>query len=173
MDSKSETRDTKETKESKAEIFKLFSKLEKNKKKLLKDAEIHNLLKISLNSESENREPLLISSEVDFLYQVAWLLITLGYEKTYSFLNINWSDIFEDDIRKKITFRLPLLNNVQEKFLADLDVFQNTSHVEAGEKCRRCGSEQTISIVAQTRSCDEASTISIVCLECRFQWRAQ
>jgi DNA-directed RNA polymerase subunit M/transcription elongation factor TFIIS len=54
-----------------------------------------------------------------------------------------------------------------------MEVFKSKLEVSAGEKCKKCGSENTISISAQTRSADEAQTIKIQCLDCKFRWTSQ
>ncbi len=150
----------------------IFKNLKNNAKPIMTNPEIISLLNLQLGDEK-----LITMDYPDFVYEIVNLLIVIGYEQTFNFLNKDWTEIFGDtvnqsDIRKKILFRSPLLKNTQEKFISDLQIFENVS-VEAGEKCKRCGSEQTISTVKQTRSCDEAATIEITCLECRFHWRAQ
>lgn len=126
------------------------------------------------NLKFENGENILTLQDKNFLYEIIWMLTKVGYEKTYNFLSTNWEKIFgPQNIRKKILFENPLLAPAREQFDLYMEIFKSKIEVSAGEKCKKCKSENTISISAQTRSADEAQTIKIQCLECKFKWSAQ
>ena len=127
------------------------------------------------NLKFKNGENILSLQYKWFVYEIIWLLNKKGYEITYNYLNANWETFFgSHNIRKKMLFENPLMESTREKFLIDMEIFRKKSDLtEAGEKCKRCQSESTVSIEKQTRSCDEAVSISIWCQSCGFKWRAQ
>jgi DNA-directed RNA polymerase subunit M/transcription elongation factor TFIIS len=109
-----------------------------------------------------------------FVYEIVWLLKEVGFDKTYNFLSVDWEKVLgSNNIRKRMLFENPLLDRARDKFILDMDIFKTTVQVEAGEKCRKCGSEETISVVAYVRSLDEAPKISVSCLMCSHKWNAQ
>lgn len=126
------------------------------------------------NLRFSNGEPKLTLEDRNFVYEVTWILNTLGFDITYNFLTADWEKVFGlQNIRKKMLFENPLLDKNREKFILDLDIFRNVVKVEAGEKCKKCGSEETISVVSQQKKCDEIQQIKITCLFCRHKWNAQ
>lgn len=109
-----------------------------------------------------------------FVYEVVWLLNKVGYDKTYNFLSADWEKVLgKTNIRKKMLFENPLMEKAREKFVADMDFYKTKIEVEAGEVCKKCGSENTISIASQSRSSDEMQTIRCCCLACNRKWTAQ
>jgi DNA-directed RNA polymerase subunit M/transcription elongation factor TFIIS len=126
------------------------------------------------NLRFTNGESRLSLEDRNFVYEICWMLSSVGFDITYNFLSADWEKVFgSHNIRKKMLFENPLLEKNREKFILDLDVFRNTVQVEAGEKCKRCGSEETISVVSVTRACDEIQQIKITCLQCSHKWKAQ
>ena len=122
----------------------------------------------------ENGEFILTLEDRNFLYEIMWMLNEVGYDISYNFLSANWEKVLgSHNIRKKMLFENPLLEKARDKFKLDLDIYKTKVEVSAGEKCRKCGSIETISITKQTRSCDEAPTIKISCLSCKYRWTAQ
>jgi len=152
-------------------LIALLIGMKKEDGKLLVNKEQATLL---TNLKFSNGEPKLSFEDRNFLYEVVWMLNTLGFDITFNFLSADWEKVFgTQNIRKKMLFENPLLEKNREKFILDLDIFRNTAKVEAGEKCRKCGSEETISVVKQVRSCDEIQQIKITCLHCKHKWNAQ
>ena len=127
------------------------------------------------NLKFKNGENILSLQYKWFVYEIIWLLNKKGYEITYNYLNTNWETFFgSHNIRKKMLFENPLMESTREKFLIDMEIFRKqTDLVEAGEKCRRCQSDSTVSTEKQQKSCDESVNIYIFCLSCSFKWRAQ
>jgi DNA-directed RNA polymerase subunit M/transcription elongation factor TFIIS len=122
----------------------------------------------------KNGEAMLTMEDKNFIYETVWLLNKAGYTKTYNFLNAGWENILgSNNIRKKILFENPLLERQREKFLLDLDIYTTKVEVSAGEKCRKCGSTETIALERVARSGDEIIAISITCLMCKHHWKAQ
>ncbi len=127
-----------------------------------------------LSLKFSDGEPILTLEDRNFLYETVWLLNENGYDITYNFLSAGWEKVLGSyNIRKKMLFENPLLEKAKDKFNTDLNIYKTKVTVESGEKCRKCGSIETISISKQTRSCDEISTIKISCLNCKFRWTAQ
>lgn len=122
----------------------------------------------------KNGEAMLTMEDKNFIYEIVWLLNKAGYTKTYNFLSAGWENVLgSNNIRKKILFENPLLERQREKFLIDLEIYGSKVEVSAGEKCRRCGSVETISVMTQSRGCDEMSTVKVTCLACSYHWQAQ
>ena len=141
-----------------------------NSEELVSDSEAKTLSELKFKSG----ENILTFQDKNFLYEIVWLLDKVGYEKTYNFLSTDWEKVFgTQNIRKKMLFENPLLAPARDQFLLYMEVFKSKLEVSAGEKCKKCGSENTISISAQTRSADEAQTIKIQCLDCKFRWTSQ
>jgi len=139
-------------------------------KKFVSSEEAKNLSDLKFNSG----ESKLIKEHPYFNYEIIWLLKEVGYEKTYNFLSVDWEKILgEEDIRKKMLFENPLMRPSKDKFLLDMNIYKEKISVEAGEKCRKCGGAETISISKQTASADEQVSIKLRCLSCKFSWRAQ
>ena len=121
-----------------------------------------------------NGEYKLTLEDRNFVYEMVWLLNQVGFEKTFNFLSTDWEKVLgSHNIRKRMLFENPLMEKTRDKFILDMDIFKNSVEVEAGEKCRKCGSEETISVVLQLRSADEASSIKHVCLGCGKKWASQ
>lgn len=110
----------------------------------------------------------------NFVYEVVWMLNELGFDITYNFLSADWEKVFgSQNIRKKMLFENPLLEDVRKKFETDMNIYKDKIEVEAGEKCRKCQSTSTISLSKQIARADEQVALQIVCLDCRYKWRAQ
>ena len=138
--------------------------------KYVTEQEAKNLTELKF----ENGENKLSMKHPYFTYEIAWLLRETGYEKTYNFLSTNWEEVLgSEDIRNKMLFENPLMSPAKDKFIKDMNIYKEKITVEAGEKCKKCGSTETISVTKQTRSADEAATIKITCLSCKFRWSAQ
>lgn len=124
--------------------------------------------------EFSNGEKILSLDTTWFIYEISWILQQLGYDATVKYLSVDWMKTFgEHNIRKKMLFENPLLESSKEKMLADMTIYQNQADAEMGEPCKRCGSENTVSIGKQTRSADEAETIKVHCGSCGYKWIAQ
>lgn len=95
----------------------------------------------------------------------------------FSFLNNNWLKYFKgtnNEIRKKIIYLNPLLNNLKVDNLIDLDILKNQNISQEGiYSCRKCGSKETISIEKQVRSADEPATVLVSCIHCKHVFRIQ
>ena len=144
--------------------------IKKNGKSILTNDQARELSSLKFR-DGEYR---LTLEDRNFVYEIVWLLKEVGYEKTYNFLSADWEKVLgSHNIRKRMLFENPLLDRARDKFILDMDIFKTTVQVEAGEKCRKCGSEETISVTMQTRSADEASTIKHVCVACKNRWTSQ
>ena len=136
----------------------------------LKDNEIKNLTELKFI----NGEPILTLDDTNFLYEIVWLIKEKGYDIAYNFLSVDWEKVLgSEDIRKKMLFENPLMEKAKDKFYIDMNIYKTRVTVEAGEKCRKCGSTETISASKQTLSADEQATIKITCINCKFRWTAQ
>ena len=110
----------------------------------------------------------------NFIYEIMWLLKEVGFDKTYNFLSADWEKVLgSHNIRKRMLFENPLLDRARDKFILDMDIFKTQVQVEAGEKCRKCGSEETISVFEYLRSLDEPPVQRCSCVFCGNKWRAQ
>jgi DNA-directed RNA polymerase subunit M/transcription elongation factor TFIIS len=117
------------------------------------------------NLKFDNGEYRLTLEDRNFVYEIVWLLKEVGFDKTYNFLSTNWEKVLgSHNIRKRMLFENPLLDRARDKFILDMDIFKTQVQVEAGEKCRKCGSEETISVVSFIRSLDEPPRIAVKCL---------
>jgi len=111
-----------------------------------------------------------------FVFEVINMLNSLSYEQVYNFLSTDWETIFRgaSNLRKKILFENPLLSEAKEKLELDMEIFRNKVDVAKGAvDCKKCGSDETLSVEKQTRSSDEPMTIMVTCLQCGHKWRAQ
>ena len=138
----------------------------------------------------KNGESMLNMQHRWFVYEIIWLLNKVGYLPTYNYLTVDWEKVFGIDyniqtqsgyrsaadynIRKKMMFENPLMSPSKEKFAVDMEIYRNKADVvEGGEKCRRCQSESTYSVVSMNKKCDEMQTIRIWCSACGYRWTAQ
>ena len=122
----------------------------------------------------KNDEFILTMEDRNFLYEVVWMLNELGYDITYNFLSADWEKVLGSyNIRKRMLFENPLLDEARNKFDRDMNIYKTQVTVESGEKCRKCGSINTISITSYQRSSDEAPIIKIICLDCKYRWNTQ
>lgn len=136
----------------------------------LTDGEVKSLKELKFS----NGEPILTLEDRNFIYEIVWLIKEKGYDVAYNFLSADWEKVLGSyNIRKKMLFENPLLEKAKDKFYLDMNIYKTRVEVEAGEKCRKCGSTETISIEKQCRSADEAATIKITCINCKFRWTAQ
>jgi len=120
-------------------------------------------------------EPVLTLEDRPFVYEVVGLLNQLDYEIVYNFLSANWDKIFGTvpDIRKKIILDNPLLQGARDRLAMDMEVFRGKTDVAKGVLCKRCGSEETISVERQIRKSDEPVSIFCYCQACSYKWQAQ
>ena len=160
---------TKGTASSKGMVSTLLL-VKKNGKSILTNDQAKDLSSLKFR-EGEYR---LTLEDRNFVYEIMWLLKEVGYDKTYNFLSADWEKVLgSHNIRKRMLFENPLLDRARDKFILDMDIFKTQVQVEAGEKCKKCGSEETIAVVAYVRSLDEAPKISVRCLACSHKWNAQ
>ena len=111
-----------------------------------------------------------------FVYEIVNMLNTLDYVVVYNFLATNWESIFGSgpNLRKKILFENPLLSKSRDRLELDMEIFRSRVEVSKGAvDCKRCGSEETLSVERMTRSADEPMTIRVTCLQCKYKWTAQ
>ena len=142
----------------------------KNVSKEITAKEAQNLADLKFH----NGESKLSMKHSYFTYEILWLLKEVGYEKTYNFLSADWEKVLgEENIRKKMLFENPLMTPAKDKFILDMHIYKEQISVEAGEKCKRCGSVETISIAIQSRAADEAVNIKLYCVSCKLRWNAQ
>ena len=121
-------------------------------------------------------EPVLTLTHRYFVYEIVNMLNSLDFEVVYNFLAADWIKIFDNvhDLRKKLLFSNPLLEPSKEKLQLDMEIFRNKVDVAKGAvDCKRCGSEETLSVEKQQRSADEPMTIRVFCTQCKFKWTAQ
>jgi len=127
-----------------------------------------------LSLKFSDGEPILTLEDRNFLYETVWLLNENGYDITYNFLSAGWEKVLGSyNIRKKMLFENPLLEKAKDKFNTDLNIYKTKVTVESGEKCRKCGSVETISLTKYLRSADEPPIIKINCLSCKARWSIQ
>ena len=142
--------------------------LQKDGRSLVSQKEAQKLFNLTF----ENGEVML--DDTEFLYEISWLLNETDYDIVYNFLNAGWEKVLgSENIRQKILFQNPLMEPARNKFTSDMNIYKTRVEVEAGEKCRKCGSMETISLSLQQRSCDEMTSIKITCINCKFRWSAQ
>ncbi len=116
-----------------------------------------------------------------FIYEVVNLLNSLDYEVVFNFLSTDWETVFESapglpisNLRNKIMFENPLMDPAKERLALDMEIFRNRVDVQKGAvDCKKCGSDETISVEKQIRSADEPMTIRVTCLQCQHKWTAQ
>ena len=111
-----------------------------------------------------------------FIYEIVGMLSILDFPIVYNFLNAGWEKAFgaETDLRRKIIFENPLLEKSKDKLAMDMEIYRSKVEVTIGAfDCRKCHSQETLSVMSQTRSADEAATIKVTCLQCNHKWKAQ
>lgn len=90
-----------------------------------------------------------------------------GFDNVYSFLT---SKIW--NTRNEIFLSSPILENVRQKIRIDNELYRNKSEIVQGAlKCKKCGSEETLSAIVQVRGADEPATIFATCIACGNKWR--
>ena len=140
--------------------------------KLLTPNQVNDLMSLQFS----DGELMLTLEDRYFVYEVVNMVNSIGYDATYNFLSVDWIAVFGPvyDIRDKIILVNPLLEQAKMKQLMDLEVLTGQIEVSKGAvDCRRCGSEETISVERQQRAADEPMTIKVTCLQCRYKWTAQ
>ena len=135
----------------------------------------HNEAFSIISLKFDSGESILTMTDRYFTYEVINMIHELGFTIVYNFLNAGWEKIFGSvQLRKKILFENPLLEPAREKFALDMEIFRNRVDVTKGAvDCKKCGSEETISVEKQIRSADEPMTIRVTCLQCKHKWTAQ
>ena len=121
-------------------------------------------------------DPILTLEDRPFVYEIVNMIDKLGYDRVYNFLNVDWEKIVGPGagIRKRIIFENPLLDPSKERMEMDMEIFRSRVDVSKGAvNCKRCGSEETLSVEKQTRSADEPMTVRVRCLQCDYVWTAQ
>ena len=123
----------------------------------------------------QDGEDLLSLEYRPFVYEVVNLLNSLDYEIVYNFLAIDWEKLFgSHNIRDKIIFDNPLLQNERDKMEVDMEIYRGNIDVTQGAvDCERCGSSETLSVEKQSRSGDEMVSVKSTCLQCKFKWTVQ
>jgi len=124
----------------------------------------------------ERGDNILTLEDRPFVYEVVNMLYTLDYEIVYNFLNAGWEKVFGQsaNLRNKIIFENPLLSKAKDKMAMDMEIYRNKISVEVGAvNCKKCGSQETMSVEKQQRSSDEPMTIKVTCLQCNYKWTAQ
>jgi len=111
-----------------------------------------------------NNEPIVSLQDPSTLYEIINLLIYLGFDKTYSFLQ-------RVSHPTSIIFDSALMNPIHEKYFLDLDILKTKVKVTQGvTPCPRCGSREVIYVEVQTRSADEPMTVKFTCISCGKKW---
>ena len=160
---------TKSTGNNKVVVSTLLA-IKKNGKSILTNDQARELSSLKFR-DGEYR---LTLEDRNFVYEIVWLLKEVGYEKAYNFLSADWEKVLgSHNIRKRMLFENPLLDRARDKFILDMDIFKTQVQVEAGEKCRKCGSEETISVTQFLKRLDEPPIISHVCMFCGNKWKSQ
>lgn len=111
-----------------------------------------------------------------FVYEIVNMLNSLDYDVVYNFLNAGWEKVLGQGagLRKRIIFENPLLEGAKERLAMDMEIFRNRVDVSKGAvDCKKCGSDETLSVEKQLRSADEPMTIRVTCLQCGYKWTAQ
>jgi len=109
-----------------------------------------------------------------FIYEVINMLNRLDYEIVYNFLNAGWETAFGQGagLRKKILFENPLLDSSKERFQLNMEIYRNKVDVSKGvSDCKRCGSDETLTVERQIRGSDEPMTLFSSCLQCGHRWK--
>lgn len=96
--------------------------------------------------------------------EVYSLIRELGFNTALEYLELhpNYPDLI---------FNSPLMSGPKINAEIYKQVARNKIKLQKGEKCRRCGSENTISVGKQTRSLDEPTTVFTTCLTCQNKWK--
>lgn len=131
---------------------------------LFTEEQIERLRELKL----ESGETMLTLGEKWFIYEIIGLIKRYGYEESMEYLTGNkWGT------RKDVIFNAPTLANAKNKVLNDAEIFRRKGEAVAGLfKCRKCGSNETISVDVQTRSADEPMTTKVTCVACGNKWVA-
>ncbi len=132
---------------------------------------------LSLTSlKFQGGENILTLEDRPFVYEIVNMLNKLDYMVVYNFLNTDWEKIFGSGagLRNKILFKNPLLSGAKDRLDMDMEIFRNRVDVSKGAvDCKKCQSDETLSIERQIRSSDEPMTIRVICLQCGYKWTAQ
>lgn len=110
----------------------------------------------------------------DFLMNIVSLLKTQGFEYVYDLLESN-TDLLLDKNKsateKRKEILMQNLNEEESILYIEINNFKNPIKISEGiVDCKRCKSKETISSQKQTRSGDEAVTITIYCFACKYRW---
>ena len=111
-----------------------------------------------------------------FIYEVVNMLNELSYEQVVGFLTEDWEEKFGSGpgLRRKILFENSLLASAKDRLNMDMEIYKTKVEVSKGAvDCKKCGSDETLSVEHQRRSADEPTTIKVTCLQCGYKWRAQ
>lgn len=132
---------------------------------------------IALSSlKFERGDNILTLEDRGFVYEIVNMLSVLDYEIVYNFLNAGWEKVFgsSSNLRNKILFENPLLSKSKDKMAMDMEIYRNKITVSIGSiNCKRCGSQETMSMEQQKRSADEMISVRVTCLQCQYKWYAQ
>jgi len=121
------------------------------------------------NLSFDNGEKMLDMNDRYFIYEIVNILHELGYEKTYEYLN---SLRNMGGSKREMLFDNPLLTPAKDKLSLDMEIFRNKVDVTHGDvDCRKCGSDNTISVQKQMRSADEPMTTFVTCQQCGNKWK--
>lgn len=100
------------------------------------------------------------------MYEVEYMIYELGFDVAYNHLRSSYPND---------PFRLsPNMDPTRIRAEMDLLNYRNRQPSMKGVyKCRKCLSDETLSVTKQTRSADEPMTVIIRCIHCNAVWRVQ
>lgn len=132
---------------------------------LISSDEISLLEKIYLT----NNDPFFRLSDdtKSVIYEIISQIYAKGFTNVYNTLiSKKWTKRSEYFFQNS-----PEMELSRQKASIDKEIFNSKIEASKGAfKCRRCGSEETISVEKQMRRADEPTTIKVTCLSCGNKW---
>ena len=117
-------------------------------------------------SLSVMNHPLFSINDRNVMYELFSSIQDDGFDKTIQSIE---SSIKKGKTKRQIIFELPIFKPQQDQYFSDKQKLRDAVSVIKGEKCKRCGSDNTSSTQKITRSADEPITYIFVCHSCGFK----
>jgi DNA-directed RNA polymerase subunit M/transcription elongation factor TFIIS len=123
---------------------------------LTEDEKINELVK-NVKKLTENEE-----ESLALIYELLGMIKEEGFEKVMKMKRNN---------KKEWIFLQKGLEKSLRENVFRLKVNKEKMEVKSGLfKCRRCGSNRTVSMEIQLRRADEPMSIVVTCIDCEFKW---
>lgn len=153
----------------------LLNLVNSNGDKLFTENDLNRLQRILAGLTTKMGESLSDFSNPEYLYFFSSLAIKYSLDDVIKFIENRDDDGNIEQWPDIITMFLsePDMINERIKHLRSVAKFHATFINEGSEKCRKCGSFNTVTQEKQLRSSDEPTSIKVICNDCGVVWRIQ